>query len=296
MKKINIWITLVLISIPIFGIAEDTVNVTQTQTISEQTKDAFPLLKWISNGESFGKWWLRRSRDYQPPDEILYHLELKYTFNNTTGNEELTRHKMNGSLTLRKDFFTNYLSYSLKKKELDYRGSIIKNEKEILENTVFAEILPFMDILATYQWEADDKKYYLNRYTYHGGLYFTLVNSKQLIFKVGGFFGHDKIEYMNELSELMGKKQEDADEDFFSVYQRSNWFITDSISFSEKLKYRTFTGSSSYRIEFVGDLNCQVSKNIALNVSYEIERESTEQKMNIEKEDRDLTVGIKLSF
>ncbi|KPA18843.1 protein containing DUF481 [Candidatus Magnetomorum sp. HK-1] len=294
----HLWIyclTLVIISISIVEIAECSENNTQTQAASIQKEYTSPLCNWISNGKSLGKWWLRRSRDYQSPDKILYHVELKYTFNNSTGNEELTKHKLKSSLTLRKDIVSNYLSYSLKKKDMDYRGSIIKNEKENLENTVFVEVFSFMDLLATYQWQADDKKYYLNRYVYSGGPYFTLINNKTIIFKIGGFFGHDKIEYMNELSELMGTKQEDYDKDFFSVYQRGNLFITDNISFSEKIKYRSFTGSSEYTVDFTGTLNFKISSNISLNVNYEIERDSTE-KAGTEKEDRELTTGIKLSF
>jgi hypothetical protein len=287
---------LILISISISKIADCSENNSQAQAVSVQKENTFPLFNWFSNGKSIGKWWLKRSRDYQSPDKILYHVELKYTFNDTTGNEKVTKHKLKSSLTLRKDLVTNYLSYSQKKKDMDYRGSLIKNEKENLENTVFVEILSFMDLLFTYQWQADDKKYYLNRYIYSGGPYFTLLNNKLIIFKIGGFFGHDNIEYMNELSEKMGTKQEDFDEDFVSVYQRANLFITDNISVSETIKYRSFTANSDYTIDFTGDLNFHISKNIALNVTYEIERDSSEQKSDIDKEDRELTMGIKLSF
>ena len=66
---------------------------------------------------------------------------------------------------------------------MDYRGSIIKNEKQKFGNTVFIEILPYMDFMGEFQWLTDDKKYYLNRYTYYGGLYFNVLNTKKVIFK-----------------------------------------------------------------------------------------------------------------
>ncbi|KPA19015.1 secreted protein containing DUF481 [Candidatus Magnetomorum sp. HK-1] len=262
-------------------------------------KSSEPYLQWISSGESLGKWWLRRSRDYESPNAILYHLDMKYSFNNETGNEELTKHKLNASLTLRKDIFSNFMSFYLKKKEMDYRGSIIKNEKQKFGNTVFIEILPYMDFMGEFQWLTDDKKYYLNRYTYYGGLYFTVLNTKKVIFKIGGFYGHDKIEYMNELFALMGKKIEDPDEDFFSIYQRSVFLITDDITFSEKLTYRSFTGSSDYQIKTNFNLNVKITKHISIDAAYEIDREASDldqANLNIEKEDRDFTLGIKLSF
>jgi hypothetical protein len=255
-----------------------------------------PELNWISSGEPLGKWWLRRSRDYKAPNVILYHLDLKYSFNDETGNEEVTKHKLNASLILRKDTVTNYLLYSLKNKELDYRGSIIKTDKETFQNTVFIEALSFMDIMLDFQWEANDKKYYLNRYIYSGGLYFTLLNTKKMVFKIGGFYGHDKIEYMNELSELMGEKQEDFDADFFSIYQRSTFLVTDEITLSEKFRHRIYTGSSEYHS--ILNLNCNVklTKHFSIDASYEIEREDTSENSNLEKEDRELSLGIKLSF
>jgi hypothetical protein len=255
-----------------------------------------PKLNWISSGESLGPWWLRRSRDYTATNAILYHLDLKYSFNDETGNEEVTMHKLNASLILRKDILTNYLLYSLKNKELDYRGSIIKTDKETFQNSVFIEALPFMDVLVDFQWETNDKKYYLNRYIYSGGLYFTLLNTKKMVFKIGGFYGHDKIEYMNELSELMGEKQDDFDADFFSIYQRSTFLVNENITLSEKYRYRTYTGSSEYH--FTLNLNCNVklTKHFSIDASYEIERDNTSENSNLEIEDRELSLGIKLSF
>jgi len=226
----------------------------------------------------------------------LYHLDLKYSFNDETGNEEVTKHKLNASLILRKDTVTNYLLYSLKNKELDYRGSIIKTDKETFQDTVFIEALSFMDIMLDFQWETNDKKYYLNRYIYSGGLYFTLFNTKKMVFKIGGFYGHDKIEYMNELSELMGEKQEDFDADFFSIYQRSTFLVTENVTLSEKYRYRTYTGSSEYHS--ILNLNCNVklTKHFSIDASYEIERDNTSENSNLEIEDRELSLGIKLSF
>jgi len=255
-----------------------------------------PKLNWISSGESLGPWWLRRSRDYTATNAILYHLDLKYSFNDETGNEEVTKHKANASLILRKNIFTNFLVYSLKKKELDYRGSIIKTDKENFQETIFIEVLPFMDFMGDFQWEANDKKYYLNRFIYSGGLYFTLLNTKKIVFKIGGFYGHDKIEYMNELSELMGEKQDDFDADFFSIYQRSTFLVTENVTLAEKYRYRTYTGSSEYHS--ILNLNCNVklTKHFSIDASYEIERDDTSENSNLEKEDRELSLGIKLSF
>ena len=255
-----------------------------------------PDLNWISSGESLGPWWLRRSKDYTATNAILYHLDLKYNLNYETGNEEVTKHQANATLILRKNIFTNFLVYSLKKKELDYRGSLIKTDKENFQETIFIEVLPFMDFMGDYQWEANDKKYYLNRYIYSGGLYFTLLNTKKLVFKIGGFYGHDKIEYMNELSELIGEKQEDFDADFFSIYQRSTFLVTENITLSEKYRYRTYTGSSEYNSILNLNCNVKVNKYISIDVSYEIERDNTSKSNNLYKEDRELTLGIKLSI
>jgi len=267
----------------------------KTPQVSKPKKKT-PELNWISSGESLGPWWLRRSRDYTATNAILYHLDLKYSFNDETGNEEVTKHKVNASLILRKDIFTNFLVYSLKKKELDYRGSLIKTDKENFQETLFIEVLPFMDFMGDFQWETNDKKYYLNRYIYSGGLYFTLLNTKKMVFKIGGFYGHDKIEYMNEYSELMGEKQEDFNADFFSIYQRSTFLVTEDITLSEKFQHRTYTGSSEYHSILNLNCNVKVSKHFSIDASYEIERDNTSESKDLEKEDRELSLGIKLSF
>jgi len=292
MKKIFLLLLLFLLIFSNISIiaAEETAE----KAVSKDTKqNAF---SWISNGAKLGKWWLRRSRDYTAPNAILFHSDIKYSLNNETGNEELTKHKLNVSLILRKDICTNYLSFNLKKKDMDYRGSVIKNESQKFEDTVFIEILPFMDFMTTFEWETNDKKYYLNHYTYSGGLYFTLLNTKQVIFKIGGFYGHDNIEYMNELSELMGKKQEDYDKDYFRIYQRSTFLLSDIITFSEKLNYNSYAGNNGYDLELNLNCNVKITRNISLDTSYDIERDATEGNSALEKEDQELSVGIKISF
>jgi hypothetical protein len=256
------------------------------------------LPDWLSNGKKLGKWWLRRSRDYEHTDDVLYHLNVRYNFDQSSGNEEVEKHKIKSSFTLRKNIFSNYLSYSLKKKEIEYRGSRINTEKQTFDNLVFIEALKFMDVLIGYQWITDDKKYYLNRFNYYGGFYFTLLNTKKFIFKIGGYYGHDTIEYMNELSELIGKQKEDFDKDFLYLNQRFNWLVTKNLTISEKFKYRSYTGESSYTLNAIIDLDFAITQNLSLNASYEIERDTTESENNIgiEDEDVDISLGIMINF
>ena len=69
-----------------------------------------------------------------------------------------------------------------------------------------------------------------------------------------------------------------------------------NITLTEKYRYRIYSGSSEYNS--ILNLNCNVklSKHLSIDASYEIERDNTSESNNLEIEDRELSLGIKLSF
>jgi hypothetical protein len=299
----SILFTILILNVSFMALARDTfivpsLNIGNNSIPVCEKKSSKILPSWLSNGRQYGKWWLRRSKDYEPTDAILYNIIIKYNFDHSTGSEEVKKHKLKSSLALRKKKLSNYVMYSLKKKETEYRTSRIQTEKQTFEDLIFIEALNFMDVLIGYKWLTDDKKYYLNRFNYYGGLYFTLLNTKKLIFKIGVYYGHDRIEYMNELSELLGKQKEDFKNDFVYANQKLNWFITDTITLSEKLKYRSYIGETDYVVNTTFDLDIAITKNISLNASYEIDRDTTDSDNNLglSLEDKDFSLGIKLMF
>jgi putative salt-induced outer membrane protein YdiY len=80
--------------------------------------------------------------------------------------------------------------------------------------------------------------------------------------------------------------------------QRFNWLVTKNLTISEKFKYRSYTGESSYTLNAIIDLDFAITQNLSLNASYEIERDTTESENNIgiEDEDVDISLGIMINF
>jgi hypothetical protein len=51
-----------------------------------------------------------------------------------------------------------------------------------------------------------------------------------------------------------------------------------------------------YNVKLSLNCNVKVTKLISIDASYEIERDNTSERQNLKKEDRALSLGIKLSF
>jgi len=259
-----------------------------------------PARKWISNGRQFGKWWLKRYSSYAPCDSLLYYFKLKYSFNELTGNEELKKDKVKSTLILRKNILTNQIDYTLKKKKMAYRGSLIETDKQKFTYSLFIETLKFVDFLMGYQWHKDDKKYYLNLFRYYGGTYFTLLDNKRIIFKIGGYFGHERIDYMNSVSEMLKKYKNPFDEDFFACNNKCTVFITDQITFTQNIKYQNYLKESYYYFESTSELDFKISKHISLGLEYEFTHDSNEIQSlkigNVKKDDTDFTMSINVNF
>lgn len=258
---------------------------------------------WISNGESLGKWWLDRAKKQDPlPPELLYHIEARYSLSKATGNEEITKHKVQSTIMLRKDIVTAETMFKLKEKDMEYRGNTIKTKQRTLGQIFFVEYFDKMDLVGGLMWRTDDKKYIDNRYLCYGGLYFSLLSLDNCKVRAGAYYGYTDIEYQeDELAAFVPNEDfSNFDSDLIYLDQKLDWSITESIHFSEKFSFRQYLKDTDY---YHWNLNLgmefSLTKNISLTCSYEVDYDVNkldEIVKGLERKDTELDFGIKVSF
>jgi hypothetical protein len=285
--------------------SEQLLLMAQADTQEAKTSEQQPKSsrKWISNGESLGKWWKKRALklDRLPP-EWLYHLEGEYSFNENTGNWKQTDHKAKIALTLRKGLVTSEASFELRDQEQGEGSHLRTQNKKVFNVFAYGEFWKRVDLSGGLQWYTYDKRFIEDRYTAFGGLYFTLLDLPNYVLKFGAFYGYATISYMNDkIAQLNpGLEFPDYSSDVLYLQQRFTWSISDKLTFKQKGSYRQYIEDSNFIHWILNfDLDYKLTKHFSIFGTYKVDYESTElnqQLRGLEKKDTDLYLGIRINF
>lgn len=186
------------------------------------------------------EWWENSSFEYSPVyPYLLKHTHLKFTFANSTGNDEGYANKGAVLLALRKGRFTNIVAYTIDKKNISSPdGSRVDKDTQGFEETAQYEFNRYLFAEAGFHWQRLSQFMILNRYipVVGVGSYNVLqdiFNKKQT--RLGLHLGAAwvKDEYYPMVVDMIGKNSDS----FYGLYFRAD--------FSHKF-YDLFTFKSEF--------------------------------------------------
>lgn len=287
---------------------------------SDQASQAQPEGDAGKQKKDLGEWWLRNPLTYDPvPDEFLYHLEATYDWSRQTGNFTNDKHDLSALLTLRKNIFTYNIRYSLDKRNAsrpypppyqDDNKDLRKSTRHLTHNDFRVALTDRIILgLGTF-WLKDDYIKIQNRYTYYGGLGYTVFNHPRLKIDVFGAYGYEELDHTDEYHENYLKMQDwgetegiryDRGTEMYSLiylFQSARCYVTRSLVLNESINYFVNPDDSEqYRWKFNVSADIKIIEHIFASLSYEEQYDNTpEAIMGIRKRDTAIGAGIKISF
>ncbi len=248
---------------------------------------------WISNGKHLGRWWAGRAKKQDPlPPQLLYHIDVSYSFKDVTGDDEVTSHKIRANLKLRKGLITSTTSFTLKDKEQSYGGMpSSKTDKKVFEESIFYEAFEKTDVFVGFQWKEDNKRHIKDRYICSLGLYHEFFTSPFRL-RAGAAYGYADISYSTD--------DPVYNTDLAVFFSDLTWPITDRISFTGSGLYFQYLKDTDFKFWGVTfKLDYKITDNISIFTSYQVdyEKDLMDQKYpDIKKKNTELGCGIKLSL
>ncbi|MDY6988824.1 MAG: DUF481 domain-containing protein [Thermodesulfobacteriota bacterium] len=217
--------------------------------------------------QDLGSWWLRNSLKYDPmPREFLYHIEAKYGFIKETGNVEKETHNVHALLAIRKTRFTNYLEYSLTKED----WAAEKRKVQDLHESVRMDLAKKLYGQVGWIWTIDEDRFIDDRSTYYGGFGCDLIDSKKYLLSVFGSLGREELDYMPGVSFEGIPAAGSETSTLYYLDQRFKWFITESISFSQRYEFvGNLDTSSDYRSTLNLGIEFAINTHLALRLDYQ---------------------------
>lgn len=290
-----------MILIPAFGLyAEEAVEMENDKNKemapvadSEVAETSEAAHSWISSGKELGSWWNKRARKQDPlPPELLYHLEMSYSYSKLTGDNEGKRHKADTNLKLRKYLITSTTSFSLKDYTISYGGlPPDKTDKKVFEQTVFYEAFQKTDLFCGFQWKSDNKRLIDDRYMYSVGLYRELLSSPFRL-RAGAAYGYADIFYDEGIP--------DYHTDLAAFFTDLTWPISEQINFTGTGFYFQYLKDTDFKFWGIyAKLSYKLMDHVSIYTSYQVDYEQDkidETHPGVEKENTELDIGITLSF
>lgn len=102
------------------------------------------------------EWWENSSYEYSPMyPYLLKSTNLKFSYVNSTGNDDGHSWKGNFMLSLRKDKFTNTISYNIDQKKFKSPDGSISSDKDMqtFEESALYELNPYLFVEAGFVWQ-----------------------------------------------------------------------------------------------------------------------------------------------
>lgn len=260
-----------------------------------------------------GDWWNRSSLKYTPrPAGTLFHGELQYDYKRETGNIDSYSHRGAGKLVIRKDRFTNYLSYFIDKKISDdfTSGSHYQRDYKIFEGSLRYDLREKLYSEAGLIWETDSANLIKNRYVYYGGLGYNLLDMKDHSINVFLAYSRVKEEFDPLIGMMLGIDNRESNAAYF--FQSYDWHVTDRLTFREKFRiirnlddsilYNMATGvpvpdgdTKRYMWVLYNALEYRINNFLSLVNSYQINYDSNPWP-TVLKKDSTFSLGVKFGF
>lgn len=186
-----------------------------------------------------GAWWEKSSLSYSPlPERWLFHIEGSFDYKRKSGNTDSDLYNASTSLMVRKQRFTNTLSYMIDKELVEPTQSSPNNNRNTDYRTI-QESLRY-DLTARfyadvgYMWEKDTVNMITDRNIFYAGLGHTLLDRQRHhldIFLAGGY---QEEKYPNLVQVMLGTGREKVTAGY--VKQTYRWKITDSLTYNETFR------------------------------------------------------------
>ncbi|MFH0733033.1 MAG: DUF481 domain-containing protein [bacterium] len=241
------------------------------------------------------EWWLSSSLA-DSAEQYLFHVEGQYSFTKMTGAIEGEMHSGGILGVIRKNIFTNHITYMIDKMNLNLKSF---GMNYITESHVFSD---YLDIDITrllygevgFIWERDNSLYINNRYSLYAGLGLNgLVYDRhyvKLLIAIGRIDQGYTIPVDN-FDVVKGVHSE------FYIRQEYKYAIDSRFSFTEQAYYLTNTKNyDRYRIGFILNFNIVVVQPVSLTLGYNYRFDKESQLLGAIAENTTQTIGIKVSF
>ncbi|OQX28205.1 MAG: hypothetical protein BWK80_01310 [Desulfobacteraceae bacterium IS3] len=306
-----LWVVSLLINAPLPVFAEEA---------SDQTAKAQPEGDAGKEKKDLGEWWNRNPLTYTPvPDEFLYHLEATYDWSRQTGNFTNDKHDLSALLTLRKNIFTYNARYSLDKRNAsrpysppyqDDNKTLRKSTKHEIHNDFRLALTDRLIASVGMFWLKDDYIKIENRYTYYGGLGYTVFKHPRLKIDVFGAYGYEEMDHTDEYHENYLKMQDWGETDdvkydsgtvvssLIYLHENARAYVLPGVALNQSIDYyRDIDDSDIYRWKFNVGLDIMIMEHIFASLTYKEEYDnSPESIMGIRKRDTSIGAGVKISF
>jgi len=309
-----LWVTFLLINAPLTASA---------QQESDKASGAGNALAAEAGKEKkdLGEWWLRNPLTYDPvPEEFLYHIEATYDWSRQTGNFTNDKHDLSALLTLRKKIFTYNLRYAFDKRNAskpysppyqDDNKDLRKSTKHEVHNDFRMALTNRMIAGLGMFWLKDDYIKIQNRYTYYGGLGYTVFKHPRAKIDVFGALGYEELDHTDEYHEGFLKMQdwgETSDVEFYDrgtvvssliyLHEQARAYLLPGVALNQSVDYyRDIDDSDIYRWKFNVGLDIMIMEHIFASLSYKEEYDNApESVLGIRKRDTSIGAGVKISF
>jgi hypothetical protein len=253
-----------------------------TALFAEESKQVTNDDAGFKRGEDVqGKWWwFKNAKKFESTDSWLYHLGLSYSFSDTGGNIDSTKHNAMLDLALRKQAFTSVTQYNLRKSDSENSLTDISMniQSQKFHQAFRYAVNDWAALVVGGRWtKSDSTKYIDRRVSFFGGSLFSIIDQPGLILNAGVFYGNSNTSYMNKTITKVRKYQdfipvEDYDSGEFFLSQTLRWKLSDNINFEEKANYIQLLEDTEYSYgNLTLGLEFKINKNISVVASYDIE-------------------------
>ncbi|MDM8548442.1 DUF481 domain-containing protein [Desulfobacterales bacterium HSG2] len=312
----------VIIVVPAWAQTSDQSAPTETNDSESETQK--------KKDQDLGRWWKRSPLSYDPiPSQFLYHFEASYFYSQSEGNFNKDNHLINTGITLRKQRFTNILSYSFDKRNssrpistsvtVNEDGSVSIGEATLdlryskshnLSNHLLYALTKRFYLGAGIEWVRDDLQDIENRYIYFFGPGCRVINTSEFSLTLFGAYGYEELEYTDAYNDLMGGlalKYNVLDELDTGVSRSDNayfamntrWQATDSLEFFQDagivINLEKQENRYIWRWELSIGANYKIYKYLYLTAKFE-EEYNKDPAIGVRKRDQATNIGIKLVF
>ncbi len=263
-----------------------------------------------------GRWWEKNSLAYDPvPDQWLFHIEGTLDFKHKRGNVESELYNGLASLMVRKQRFTNTLTYIIDretKEQESLSGGAGKTDTDYrsFQESLRFDLTPRLYTEGGYVWEKDTANFISDRDSYYAGMGYTLAATAEHhldLFVAGGYVEE-------EYPALVQLAMNTSGGHVWAGYLRQSyqWQITKNLRYKESFRIiQDFTESDvfnddqtnlhvidethRYRWYLINEIYIDIVEHLAFMVGCKIDYDSNPWP-TVKKRDITVKSGIQFSF
>ncbi|KJS29912.1 MAG: hypothetical protein VR64_18070 [Desulfatitalea sp. BRH_c12] len=264
-----------------------------------------------------GAWWEKNALKYTPlPQQWLFHVEGTLDYKHKTGNVESDLYNGSASLMVRKQRFTNTLTYIIGKESTQQASEPGAPPSETkFDYRSFQEILRYdlTDRLYTeggYVWEKDTANYIEDRDSYYAGFGYALIDTPKHLLDVMVAGGYVEEKYPDLVKTAMNMDHGNVAAGYFRESYR--WHITDRLTYKQTFRIiQDFSGTDvfnddlmnlqvidethRYRWFLINEIYIKMIDHLSFMVGVKIDYDSNPWP-TVEKRDTTIKSGIQFSF